>query len=509
MNAIVLTGEVLTAREVEDAALRRRPVRLDPAARGRMAKSRALVEEAVRAKRIVYGVNTGFGDLADTTIGEEDLARLQQNLIRSHASGVGEPLDPPAVRAILVAKANSLAKGLDGVRPEIAEFLLALLDRDLLPVLPSIGSVGASGDLAPLAHLSLVLVGEGETTWKGERMASAAGLRLAGLRPIVLAAKEGLGLINGTQGIGGILALAAASLDNTIEHAVLAAALSTDALRGTDEAFDPLLFRARPHPGGRRVAAMLRALLEGSAIRESHRGIPKTQDAYSIRCTPAVLGAAAEALQSVRRTLEIELNSATGNPLCFPDEGRILSGGNFHGEPVAMAADFLAIAAAEVGSIAERRVARLVDAKVSGLPPFLASDPGLHSGYMVAQYTAAALVSENKVLAHPASVDSIPTSAGQEDHVSMGFHGARKARAAAENAKRTVAIELLVAAEGIERLRPLRSSAPLEGALARIRAAVPPLGEDRPPGPDIERLVRLIDEGILREGLPRPAPEEE
>jgi histidine ammonia-lyase len=339
--------------------------------------------------------------------------------------------------------------------------------------------------------------------WEGRTIPAAEGLARAGIPALVLGPKEGLGLINGTQGITGILALAADEMENVLEHAVSAAALSADVLRSTDEAYDPLLFRARPHPGGAAVAERLRALLAGSAIRESHRAVPKTQDAYSIRCAPAVLGAVRDTLESVRRTVEVELNSATGNPLCFPDEGRVLSGGNFHGEPVALAADFLAIAATEAASLAERRVARLVDAKLSGLPAFLARSPGLHSGYMVAQYTAAALVSESKVLAHPASVDSIPTSAGQEDHVSMGFHGARKARTVVENAKRVVAIELVVAAQAVEFLRPLRSSPPLESLVEGIRAEVPALDRDRPGAPDLERVIRLINERTLRDRVER------
>jgi len=503
MEPIVLTGENLTVRDVADAAARRREARIDPEARGRMEKSRALVEAAIAERRVVYGVDTGFGDLADTLIDEKDLAALQRNLVRSHAAGVGPPLDDRATRAILLAKANSLLKGYDGVRFEIPATIVACLARDLLPVIPSIGSVGASGDLAPLAHLSLALVGEGEVRWEGKRIAAAEGLRRAGVPPLVLRPKEGLGLINGTQGISGILALAVHDMEITREHALIAAALSADALHGTDDAFDPALFRVRPHPGGARAARRLRALLAGSAIRESHRRIPKTQDAYSIRCAPVVIGAAGDVLEDVRRTVEIELNSATGNPLCFAEDGRILSGGNFHGEPVALAADFLAIAASEVGNIAERRVARLVDPKVSGLPPFLARDPGLHSGYMVAQYTAAALASENKVLSHPASVDSIPTSAGQEDHVSMGFHAARKAREVVENVKRIVAIEFLAASEGIGFRRPVRSSRALEAAVEAIREAVPPVAEDRALGRDIERVVRLMDEGSLLERVER------
>lgn len=506
MNPLLLSGEGLTVRGVREAALGGREVRPDGARRAAVDAGRELVERAIGEKRVVYGVDTGFGDLGQVCIAPEDLAALQLNLIRSHAAGAGPPLDDGAVRAILVAKANALLKGHDGVRWEVIEALASLLRADLLPVIPSAGSVGASGDLAPLAHLSLALVGEGEVRWKGKRIPAAEGLRGAGIAPLVLEAKEGLGLVNGTQGITGILALAVEEAGRVLRHAEIAAALSADALMSTDGAFDPLLFRARPHPGGRRTAENLRRLLAGSGIRESHRNVPKTQDAYSVRCAPAVLGAVRDEIGRVRETVERELNSATGNPLCFPGDDVILSGGNFHGQPVAFAADFLSIAAAEIGSIAERRVNRLVDPKLSGLPAYLAKDPGLHSGLMVAHYTAAALVSENKVLCHPASVDSIPTSGNQEDHVSMGFHGARQARAVVENVKRVVAIELLAASAAIEFHRPLRSSGPLEAALRAVREEVPPLEADRSPAPDIEAIARLIDDGTILEGVNEALP---
>ncbi len=498
MKRIDLDGNSLTIEEVGDAARRGRGVRIDENARKAVDAGRALVEEAIREKRVVYGIDTGFGDLSQVLSGGEDLAALQINLIRSHAAGTGGPLDEEAVRAILLAKANALVKGLDGVRWAIPVTIVALLERGILPVIPSAGSIGASGDLAPLAHLSLALVGEGEVDYKGKRIPAAEALAGEGVPPVTLAPKEGLGLINGTQGITGILALAADRMASVLEHAQIAAALSVDALHGTDGVFDPLLFEARPHPGGIAVARKMRGLIRGSVVRESHREIPKTQDAYSLRCIPAVLGAASEVLGQVRETTERELNSATGNPLCFADEGRILSGGNFHGQPVAFAADFLAIAAAEVGSIAERRIARLVDPKLSGLPAYLAPEPaGLHSGYMIPHYTAAALVSENKVLCHPASIDSIPTSGNQEDHVSMGFHGARQAREVVENVKKVVAIELILAARAVEYHRPNRTSPPLEAALAALRGVVPPLDGDRVFTPDLERTLQLMDEGIL------------
>jgi len=497
MKAVLLGGDRLTARDVADVAERGRSVRLDEGVRARVDRGRALVDRAIDEGRVVYGIDTGFGDLAQVAIPADDLAALQLNLIRSHASGAGEPLDEAAVRAILLAKANDLVQGHEGVRNEIPVTLVAFLERGIYPVVPAAGSVGASGDLAPLAHLSLPLVGEGEVFWKGERVPAAWALEKAGIPPLTLEPKEGLGLINGTQGMSGILALAVDRLKRLLDHAEIAAALSIDALHGTDAAFDRRLFEVRPHPGGVAVAARLRALLAGSEIRESHRHIPKTQDAYSIRCVPAVLGAVRDVLDTTRTTVERELGASTGNPLCFPDEGDILSGGNFHGEPVAFAADFLAIAAAEVASIAERRVARLVDPKLSGLSPYLARDPGLHSGYMVAQYSAAALVSENKVLCHPASVDSIPTSGNQEDHVSMGFHGARQARQVVGNLANVVAIELITAAHAVELHSPLRTSPPLESAIAAIREVVAPLEEDRPLTQDLEAVLRRIDDGAI------------
>jgi len=501
MKALLLDGENLTVRALGEAVRGQREVRIAEEARGRVEAGREVVEKALRAKEKAYGVDTGFGDLADRSIDAADLARLQLNLIRSHASGTGDPLDAAEVRAILISKINGLVKGYDGVRWEVPATLLALLERDLLPVIPSIGSVGASGDLAPLAHLSLPLVGEGEVWWKGERSPAGEALERAGIPPLTLEPKEGLGLINGTQGISGILALALSEFDNVFAHAEVAAALSVDALRGTDAAFDPLLQRVRPHPGGGKVAARLASLMKGSAIRQSHWMDEKVQDAYSIRCIPAVLGSASDTAEFVRTITERELNSATGNPLCFPEKGRILSGGNFHGEPVAFAADFLAIGAAEVGSIAERRVSRLLDPRLSGLPPYLSPDPGLHSGYMLAQYTAAALVAENRILCHPASVDSIPTSGNQEDHVSMGFHGARKARTVVDHVRRVVAIELIMAAQGIEFLRPLRSSLPLEAALEVIRREVPPLANDRSLTPDLDGVLRMMDEGSILDAV--------
>ncbi len=497
IGPLVLDGAALTVDRLGAVALAGENVALDPAARGRVEEGRRLVEEAIREKRIVYGVDTGFGGLADVSIDAGELVALQLNLIRSHAAGTGPPLAEELVRAMMIAKANALLLGHGGVRWEIPEALCGFLNHGITPVIPSIGSLGASGDLAPLAHLSLALVGEGEVMMNGEKMSASRALGAAGLEPLRLEAKEGLGLINGTQGITAILAVALHHARRIAVHAAVAAGLSTEALRGTNAAWDERLYAARPHPGAIRVATLLRKMMRGSTILKSHADCGEVQDAYSIRCAPTVLGAVLDVIDSSVKTTERELNSATGNPLCFPEDGAILSGGNFHGEPVAFAADFLAIAFAEVGSIAERRIARLVDPKLSGLPPYLAARPGLESGYMIAQYTAAALVSENKVLAHPASVDSIPTSGNQEDHVSMGFHGAKKALQVVENVERAVAVELIVAACGIDRLAPLEPGDSLVAAHRAIRSAVEPLDADRSLTADIEKMIELMRRGDI------------
>ncbi len=497
MKAVRLNGESLTIREVAGVAARERTVVIDGGARNRVDRGVETVAKALDEKRVVYGVDTGFGELAHVSIGEDDLAALQLNLIRSHATATGDELGAHEVRAILLAKANALLIGLDGVRWEVIELLVKLIEKDILPVIPGIGSLGASGDLAQLAHLSLPLVGEGTVRSNGGIMPAAEALAKAGLAPVVLGPKEGLGLINGTQGITGLLSVALGKARNVLAHAEIAAALSTEALLGTTAAWDERLHAARPHPGGMAVAARLRALMKGSEILKSHAECGKVQDAYSVRCAPTVLGAVQDVLDRESEVVERELNSATGNPLCFPDEGDIISGGNFHGEPVAFSADFTSIVLTEVASIAERRVARLVDPKLSGLPAYLAGNPGLESGYMIAHYTAAALVAECKLLAHPSSTDSIPTSGNQEDHVSMGFHGARKALQIVGHVERTVAIEMLAAAQGIEYLRPDRSSEPLEAAMAVIREVVPPLDGDRSLSPDLDRLLAKMSTGEI------------
>ena len=463
-------------------------------ARARLRAARAVVERAVASGAAVYGVNTGFGNLANVRIAPDRLVELQERLLLSHAAGMGEPLGEPAVRGMLLLRANTLARGHSGVREEVVERLLEFLNRGLYPVVPSRGSVGASGDLAPLAHLALPLLGLGEL-WRGGRARPAAEvLREEGIAPLALAPKEGLALVNGTQAMTSLTALACLAARSLARQADLVGALTTEALRGTDSAFDARIQAARPHPGQAASARNLWRLLQGSAIRESHRhGDLRVQDPYSIRCMPQVHGAVRDALGDVERRVEIEMNSATDNPLVFADGEALLSGGNFHGQPIALAADFLAIALAELGAIAERRIEKLTNAAFSGLPAFLVRDAGLNSGFMMAQVTAAALASENKVLAHPASADSIPTSADKEDHVSMGMGAALKLQSVVVNVRRILAIELAAAAQGIDLLRPLASSPALERLHVAVRARIAPWERDRAMAPDLAAAERLLE----------------
>ncbi|HEU0237572.1 MAG TPA: histidine ammonia-lyase [Candidatus Limnocylindrales bacterium] len=523
---VVLTGADLTVGDVEAVARGGAPVALDTHARARVAEAREVIARLVAAGDVVYGVTTGFGDLATTFIAAEDAARLQENLLVSHAAGVGEPLPREVVRAMLLLRANTLALGHSGCRPELIDRLLDFLNLGIHPVVPEQGSVGASGDLAPLAHLALPIIGRGQVEFRGQTLPALVALRETGLEPATLEPKEGLALLNGTQLMSAIGALVLADADRLVRTASVAAAMSVEALLGTDVAFSAAYQLARPHPGQVVVAAELRHLLRDSALQGSHRATAhKVQDPYSLRCVPQVHGAVRDALDHLRRVLDIELNSATDNPLVFPDGpavpgpgdasasrasafatggGQVISGGNFHGEPIALALDFAKLALAELGSIAERRIALLVDPRLNGgLPPFLAPASGLESGMMLYQYTAAALASENKVLAHPASADSIPTSANQEDHVSMGAIAARHARAVLVNVTRIVAIELVVAAQALDlRLRAdgqtdLRPGAGVADALARVRAAVPHLDRDREPGPDFAAATALVSDGGL------------
>jgi histidine ammonia-lyase len=494
---VTLDGACLDLDQLEAVARAGAPVVLSPQARVQVARARAVVDEAVSRGAVVYGVTTGFGNFADVVIPRERLRELQLNLVRSHAAGVGAPLDEADTRALMLLRANVLAKGYSGVRLETLELLVGMLNARIHPLIPSQGSVGASGDLAPLAHLALVLVGEGECQHDGRRVPAASALSAAGLGPVELEAKEGLALINGTQFMTAVAALALADARRLLRSADVIGALSLDALKGTDTAFDRRIHAARPHPGQARAARNLERLLAASPIRASHRDCGKVQDAYSLRCMPQVHGASRDAVGYVARAIAIEMNAATDNPMVFAESGELLSGGNFHGQPVAIAADVLAIATAEIGAISERRIERLVNPSLSELPAFLTEEGGLRSGLMLAHVTAAALASENKVLCHPASVDSIPTSANKEDHVSMGAHAARKAAAVVTNTGRILAVEAIAACQALEFARPLETSAPLRAVVARVRQDVAPYDRDRSLAPEIEGIARLVRSGEL------------
>jgi histidine ammonia-lyase len=505
---IQLSGDSLTLAQLVAIADGAGPVALDPGAARRVDRSRAVVDRKAQGDEPVYGVNTGFGALAETPVARDALAELQVNLLRSHAAGVGEPLPVRAVRATMALRANVLAKGFSGIRRTTLERLIELLNRRVHPIVPSRGSVGASGDLAPLAHLGLVLIGEGQAR-VGDSDAAVPGrdaLRAAGIEPVTLEAKEGLALINGTQPSVAVAGLATAGAERLARAADVALSLSIDALRGSVHPFDERIHAARPFAGQAASAANVRRLLEGSGINASHAHCGRVQDAYSLRCGAQVHGAARDALAFVRATLETEANAATDNPMVFADGpdgagsrdgGEIVSGGNFHGAPVAVAADLLAIALAQLATISERRSDRLVNPALSELPAFLTAGSGLHSGYMMAQVTAAALVSEIKTLAHPASVDTIPTSANREDHVSMSMGAALKAERALVLATHVLAVEILCACQAIDLLAPLATSRALQSVHARVRAVVPPLAGDRPPSPDIERIAAMIADGTL------------
>ena len=514
-----LTGADLSIADVEAVARRGGSATLEDGARQRMQRARDVIEGLVADGAVVYGVTTGFGDLATTFIEPAQAGTLQQHLLMSHAAGVGPAFPREVVRAMLLLRANTLAIGHSGCRPVVVDRLLAMLDAGIHPVVPEQGSLGASGDLAPLAHLALPIIGRGEVEVAGRVTPAGDALRAAGLEPLNLEAKEGLALLNGTQMMSALAALFLADADRLARTASVAAAMSVEALLGTDVAFSDAYQRARPHPGQIAVAAELRHLLRDSGFQRVHHGSAhKVQDPYSLRCVPQVHGAVRDALDQLRRVLEIELNAATDNPLVFPDGGvadssavatgggRVISGGNFHGEPIALALDYAKLAVAELGSISERRTALLVDARLNGgLPPFLAATSGVDSGMMIYQYTAAALASEHKVLAHPASVDSIPTSANQEDHVSMGSIAARHARTILEGVERIVAIELVVAAQALDLRAGLldhdgSTTTPGAGvveALSRIRGRIAHLDADREPGPDLRAAGELVHDGAL------------
>ncbi|MGI9103364.1 MAG: histidine ammonia-lyase [Terriglobales bacterium] len=524
MQALHINGNDLTFDELREAVFERRPVLLDPDSRQRVQAAREVVEQKLAADEVAYAVNTGVGKLADVRIAQDQIRELQVNLLRSHAAGVGEPLSEHEVRAMMLLRANSLSKGNSGVRTEVIDTLCEMLNRGVHPVVPSQGSVGASGDLAPLAHLALVLIGEGEA-WFTEpkpkkprrsgdpavrRYSGKEALRRAEIKPLKLEAKEAISLINGTQAMVAVGTLALLAAQIMVDSADVIGAITADALRGTDVAFDERIQKVRPHPGQTRSAANLRRMLEGSEIRESHRQCGRVQDAYSLRCMPQVHGAVRDATAWCAQVLETEMNSAVDNPLVFvaPRQvgaprsegvrGDVISGGNFHGEPVAFALDMLAIALSALAGISERRLERLVNPSLNeGLPPFLAPGAGLNSGFMMAQVTAAALVSENKVLAHPASVDSITTSGNKEDYVSMGMTAANKLKKVAANAQSVLAIEAMAAAQAIDFLAPLKPSKRAQQAIAAIRAVCPPMEQDRVLSHDFARAAAVIARGEL------------
>ena len=510
MNVAELDGHHLTLETIEVVA-NGAPVRIGAAARKRVARAREFVDARFASGETIYGVTTGFGRLASVSVDPADAVELQINLVRSHAAGTGEPLAIPFVRAASVLRANSLSAGHSGVKPETLDLIVAMLERGVTPVVPCQGSVGASGDLAPLAHMTSTLIGEGEAFYRDERLPSAVALERAGLQPIALGAKEGLALVNGTQIMTGIAALGVLRAQRLAAAADVVGAMSLEAYLGTERVFDRRLNDLRPHPGQERVAANLRSLLAGSEIVQSHAQCDRVQDPYSFRCIPVVHGAVRDSLAHVRRVTEIEANSVTDNPLVFPEDGEFISGGNFHGEPIALVLDFLKIAVAELASIAERRLYLLLNGEDRGLPLFLAQRLGLESGLMIVQYTAAALVNDNKGLAWPSSVDSIPTSAGQEDHVSMGMTSANNLPRVLDNVEGALACELLGALAATDLRRPLKSGRGTQAAHELARETIAAWSGDRSPAPDIvaareliasHRLVRAAESAIGRQLLP-------
>lgn len=493
---ISIDGNSLTIKDVVAVSRKYERVELAAGAVDKIIKSRKFVEKILKENKTVYGINTGFGELANTFISAEDSAKLQENLIRSHSVGVGDPLPEDVVRGMMLLRANALAKGYSGVRKELIEFLTELLNKRIYPYIPAQGSVGASGDLAPLAHLALVITGEGECLDQGKRRPGAQVLKENGLTPKKLLAKEGLALINGTQVMAAIACLVIEDAGLLLKNAQVAGSMSLEALKGTARAFDEKVHALRPHPGQVRIAANIRRLIAGSEIIASHINCEKVQDAYTLRCMAQVLGPIADTIEYAANVLTVEINSATDNPLIFPEEEEVISGGNFHGEPLAFIMDYMCIALSEIASISERTIDRMVNPHVSGLPPFLSRKSGLNSGFMIAQYTAAALVSENKVLAHPSSVDSIPTSAGQEDHVSMGLIAARNAADIVKNVQQVMAVEMLCAAQGID----FHEYAPGVGTKAAydvIREHVDPLDEDRILYKDMAKVRELVVSGAI------------
>jgi len=508
LNALHITGNDLTLEAVREVAADRRATLLAPDARELVKQARAVVDDIVASNKLAYAITTGVGKLSDVRIAGEQIRELQINLVRSHAVGVGPPLPVAETRAMMLLRANSLAKGHSGVRPVVIDTICEMLNRGVTPVVPSQGSVGASGDLAPLAHLALTLIGEGECfDEKGARIPSAQAVKRAQIKPLVLESKEAISLINGTQAMLAVGTLALLAAEILVDSADVLGGLSCDALKGTDAAFDERIHIARPHGGQTTTAGNLRRMLEGSQIRESHRDCGRVQDAYSLRCIPQVHGAVRDTLEHCRSVFETEANSAVDNPLVFVTdphnaEGDVVSGGNFHGEPLAFALDFLAIALSALAGISERRIERLVNPALSeGLPPFLAPDAGLNSGFMLPQVTAAALVSENKVLAHPASVDSITTSGNKEDYVSMGMTAANKLKRVVENTQNVLAIEAMAVAQALDFLAPLKTSKRGQAAYAAIRSECPTMQKDRVMYADLARVAELIAAGKIAAAL--------
>ena len=494
---IELSGQQLTLQQIVDVAKGREQVVLSAEARARVERARQVVQDIVSQKRTVYGVNTGFGKLSDVSIDASDLLQLQLNLVRSHSVGLGDPLPEDEARAMLLLRANVLASGFSGARPLVIETLIAMLEKGVTPVIPEKGSVGASGDLAPLAHLALAAIGEGEVFYNGERLPAADALKRADIAPLQLEVKEGLALLNGTQAMGAVGALALHRAEQLVRLADVAGAMSLEALKGTPVAFDERIQAARPHPGQLAVAAHLRELLQDSEIRESHvENDPRVQDAYSLRCMPQVHGAIRTALNHARQVVEIESGSATDNPLVFAESGEVLSGGNFHGAPLALVFDYAAIALTDLMSITERRIDRLVNPDSNeGLPPFLTTQPGISSGFMMLQVTAVALLNEAKVLAHPSSIDNVPTDGGKEDHVSMGMTSAVKLRSIVKLAEMTTAIELMTAAQALEFHKGLAPGRGVKQAYEIVRKLVPPVTMDRVMSGDIEGITAAIRRG--------------
>jgi len=497
MKTVVLDGKHLTLEDVLEVAEGRAELRIAPSVSGKVKRSRDFIEKALAQGEKIYGVTTGFGLLSDQVIDQSQIEDLQRNLIRSHSVGVGPFFDQVTTRAIMLLRANVIAMGYSGVRMEVLKRLVDMVNKEVHPLVPEQGSVGASGDLAPLAHLASVLMGEGEAIFYGKVMPGKKAMEKAGIPLLTLKAKEGLALVNGTQVMTAVGVLALLRAERLCKIADIVGACTLDALKGTLSAFDPDIQRVRPFPGQKAVSENFRKLGQKSEIAESHKFCSKIQDAYSLRCIPQVHGAVRDALAYVRRTLEIEVNSATDNPLIFAEKGKILNCGNFHGEPVAFALDLLGIAVAELGGISERRIEKLINPALSGLPPFLTSEGGLHSGLMMVQVSAAALASENKILAHPASVDSIPTSADKEDHVSMGTIAARKARDIVNNVEQILAMELLCATQGLEFLLPLRPGIGIKTAYETIRRKVPAIKGDRRFSEDIQQIDLMIKSGEL------------